>query len=100
MKEVEKYKCISFTQKQESNSLVHRIATYLQNTHFEKDGFDFCTRRTSSKGDYEMGSVCVCMGVGCVCVVNIVNPAVDWPPLHTLTNRDKSWPLGVPTHVM
>ena len=38
----------------------------------------------SVRGDYEMCSVCVWM-----CVVNIVKPAVDWPPLlHTLTDPD------------
>ena len=47
----------------------------------------YCTRRTSSRGDCEMGSVGVCGGV---CGYNnIVNPAGKWPPLlHTLTDRD------------
>ncbi len=50
----------------------------------------------SSRGYYEIGSGCVCVG-GCACVVNIVNPAVDWPSLlHTLlivTNlgQDDHW---------
>ncbi len=41
----------------------------------------------SSREDYEKGSgVCVCR---CAYVVNIVNPAVDWPPLlHALTDHD------------
>ncbi len=36
------------------------------------------------------GCRCVCVGGGLrMCVVNIVNPAVDWAPLlHTLTDRD------------
>ncbi len=49
-----------------------------------------------------MWGVCV-WGGGWMCGVNIVNPAVDWPPLlHTLTDCDKSWSgwrLDVPTHV-
>ena len=44
-------------------------------------------RRMSSRGDYEMGSVCVCVyadGGGVrMCAVKIVNTAVDWPPLIT-----------------
>ncbi len=50
----------------------------------------FCTCQTSSRGHYEMGSVGVCVGgvwgVGVwMCVINIVNPAVDWPYI------DRSW---------
>ena len=42
----------------------------------------------SARGDYEMGSGCV---------VNILNPAVDWPPLqHTLTGHDYN--LGQDDH--
>ncbi len=45
----------------------------------------------SLREDYEIDSVCVDVGrCGvCVCAVNIVNPAVDWPLLlHTLTDRE------------
>ena len=52
----------------------------------------FVPAKRRVRWDYEMGSVCVGMWV-CVCalmcVVNIVNPTVDWPPLrYTLTDRD------------
>ncbi len=51
--------------------------------------FCFCTRPSSSRGDYEMGSVCVG-----VCVGGVWMCSVDWPRLlHTLhTHVTWLWP--------
>ncbi len=49
----------------------------------------FVPAKRSSRGDWLWNGLCMCGVDVYVCVVNIVNPAVDWPPLlHTLTDHD------------